>query len=147
MVWYSHTFPEYMFLYIQLMFPCICMHVIILTYVACSSESVLYSKVAEGAAPTRVAVGDGIAGRVAASRRGVNIEDAYSDSRFNHEHDQQSGYVTKSVLCMPILDGATESGVGSAGRIIGVVQVLNKQTGHFTVEDEATLQAVCVQIR
>ncbi|KAL4709007.1 hypothetical protein ACJJTC_005868, partial [Scirpophaga incertulas] len=59
----------------------------------------------------------------------VNIPDAYKDERFNHDIDQQTGYKTRSLLCMPIKD--------INGEVIGVAQVINKQNdGPFTANDE-----------
>ncbi|KAF9789058.1 hypothetical protein SFRURICE_007250 [Spodoptera frugiperda] len=51
------------------------------------------------------------------------------DERFNHDIDQQTGYKTRSLLCMPIKD--------INGEVIGVAQVINKQSdGPFTAYDE-----------
>lgn len=44
----------------------------------------------------------GIAGHVASTGEGLNIEDAYEDNRFNPEIDSKTGYTTKTILCMPI---------------------------------------------
>lgn len=46
-------------------------------------------------------MGTGIAGIVATSGQILNITDAYKDDRFNRGVDQVTGYVTKSILCMP----------------------------------------------
>ena len=56
-------------------------------------------------------------GSVATTGKVVNLKDAYDDKRFNKEIDQQSGYRTKTVLCMAIHDE------GSKGNVIGVIQV------------------------
>lgn len=40
------------------------------------------------------------------------------DERFNHDIDQQTGYKTRSLLCMPIKD--------INGEVIGVAQVSKK---------------------
>lgn len=40
------------------------------------------------------------------------------DERFNHDIDQQTGYKTRSLLCMPIKD--------INGEVIGVAQVTKK---------------------
>jgi len=45
----------------------------------------------------------GIAGSVARTKKTINIEDAYQDSRFNPDIDKQTGYQTKNILCMPLL--------------------------------------------
>ena len=41
--------------------------------------------------------------------------------------DEKSGYVTRSILCMPIKAGK---------EVVGVIQLLNKDTGPFDAEDE-----------
>ncbi|RZB70335.1 GAF domain containing protein, partial [Asbolus verrucosus] len=70
----------------------------------------------------------GIAGLVARTGITMNIKDAYKDSRFNKEIDQKTGYITRSILCMPV--------IGENG-ILGVVQVINKKNGgYFTANDE-----------
>ncbi|XP_050665693.1 dual 3',5'-cyclic-AMP and -GMP phosphodiesterase 11-like isoform X2 [Leptidea sinapis] len=77
----------------------------------------------------RIPWGSGIVGYVAESGEPVNIPDAYKDERFNHDIDQQTGYKTRSLLCMPIKD--------INGEVIGVAQVINKQNdGIFTPTDE-----------
>lgn len=76
----------------------------------------------------------GLAGYVAQTGETINITDVYSDNRFNKEIDAQTGYKTKSVLCMPIRNMSHE--------IIGVFQVLNKKGGHFTQKDEDLLIAI-----
>lgn len=98
----------------------------------------LYTKVAEGlqTAEIRVPLGVGIVGAAGATRESINIPDAYVDPRFNPAFDKQSGFVTRSMLSTPILN--------KAGRLVGVVQVLNKCSGEaFTEEDEAFLRAIC----
>lgn len=76
--------------------------------------------VAEGASGIRVPVGKGIAGTVAEKGELENIKDAYEDSRFDPSFDKKSGYRTQSVLAAPVRDGQ--------GRIVGVLQVINKLT-------------------
>ena len=76
----------------------------------------------------------GIAGSVVQTGETINIKDAYNDERFNKEIDHQTGYETKSVLCMPIRNMSHE--------IIGAFQVLNKKGGSFTQKDEDLLIAI-----
>jgi len=97
----------------------------------------LWSKVAQGGEirEIRLRTGEGIAGWVAESGEVVNIPDAYADPRFQQEFDRRSGYRTRSILCMPMRN--------NLGRIVGVVQVLNKNDGGpFSREDEALLHTV-----
>jgi signal transduction histidine kinase len=99
----------------------------------------LWSKVIQGGSvlDIRLRVGEGIAGWVASSGETVNIPDAYSDTRFQPAVDLKSGYRTRSILCMPMLTGQ--------GQLIGVIQVLNKQGGPFTHDDEQLLEALAAQ--
>src|SRR5262245_20779376 len=67
----------------------------------------------------RVPLGVGIAGTVAQTRALINIADAYADPRFDPTFDQQTGFRTRSILCLPL--------IGSGDSLIGVIQVLNKK--------------------
>jgi signal transduction histidine kinase len=94
----------------------------------------LWSKVMQGdeLKEIRLRIGEGIAGWVAQSGETVNIPDAYQDPRFNQDVDRRSGFRTRSILCMPMRN--------NLGRIVGVVQVLNKQGEQpFTTADESLL--------
>jgi signal transduction histidine kinase/uncharacterized protein YigA (DUF484 family) len=97
----------------------------------------LYSRVLVGSETReiRLRVGEGIAGWVAAHGRSVNVKDAYLDARFDRRFDEgEAGFRTSSVLCQPMR--------AKDGRVVGVVEVLNKRTGYFTPDDEALLGAV-----
>jgi signal transduction histidine kinase len=85
----------------------------------------------------RLQLGQGIAGWVAKTGEPVNIADAYEDERFSSATDSKSGYRTRSILCTPMKD--------NLGRIIGVLQVLNKREGIFTDEDQVLLEAMASQ--
>ena len=80
----------------------------------------------------------GIAGTVFTSAKPVNIPHAYADLRFNPSFDKQTGFFTRSILCMPVLN--------KEGKTIGVSQVLNKRGGSFNSEDEKRLAAFTSQI-
>lgn len=67
----------------------------------------------------------------------INIKDAYKDSRFNPEVDRQTGYNTKTILCMPIKN--------MSGECIGVTQMINKKDGIFTLDDEHLLSSFSAQ--
>lgn len=96
----------------------------------------LWSKVALGlgSQELRFNASQGIAGTVFRTGEIINIKDAYSDERFNKEIDSKTGYVTKTILCMPIRNIEQE--------IIGVFQILNKLSGYFTQEDEDILISI-----
>uniref|UniRef100_A0A7S2MFV9 GAF domain-containing protein n=1 Tax=Octactis speculum TaxID=3111310 RepID=A0A7S2MFV9_9STRA len=94
--------------------------------------------VAEGVENLTVPVGVGIAGGVAKSKVPVNITDAYSDERFDKSYDKESGYVTKTMLCEPI--------IAASGEVVGVMQVLNKSGGvPFNAQDEEHARLVTAQ--
>ena len=80
----------------------------------------------------------GIAGTVFTSGEAVNIPHAYADLRFNPSFDKQTGFFTRSILCMPVFN--------KEGKTIGVSQVLNKRGGSFNSEDEKRLAAFTSQI-
>jgi signal transduction histidine kinase len=82
----------------------------------------------------RVRRGFGIAGWVAENGKSINVRDAYRDTRFDPSVDEETGYRTRSVICQPMRNTDHE--------IIGVVQVLNKRSGYFTVDDELLLSAI-----
>ncbi len=98
---------------------------------------------------SRVAMGDsigeirlpnhmGIAGTVFTSGKTVNIPYAYADLRFNPAFDKKTGYFTRSILCVPIINKNSKT--------IGVTQVLNRRGGPFTDEDEHRLKAFTAQV-
>jgi HD-GYP domain-containing protein (c-di-GMP phosphodiesterase class II) len=96
----------------------------------------LWSKVALGmdSQEIRFPADRGLAGYVVKTGEPLNIPDAYNDSRFNPDIDKETGYRTKTILCMPIKNNNQE--------IIGAFQVLNKLNGVFTKGDEDLLAAI-----
>src|ERR1051326_5302962 len=80
-----------------------------------------------------IPVGSGIAGRVAATAEVQNISDPYKHPDFNVNVDRQTGYRTRSILCMPIFDRNKN--------VFAVAQLLNKNgDGPFTAEDETAFR-------
>ena len=101
----------------------------------------LYTEVGEGLdekSTIRIPNHLGISGTVFTSGKAVNIPHAYADLRFNPSFDKQTGFFTRSILCMPVFS--------KAGKTIGVSQVLNKRGGSFNAEDEKRLAAFTSQI-
>ncbi len=81
----------------------------------------------------KVPVGQGIAGWVAQERKAAIVNDVASDSRFTGSMDKSSGFVTKMILCVPMM---------IEGELIGIVEVLNKKDGMFTTEDKEILESL-----
>jgi len=100
----------------------------------------LFSRIAEGDAVDEIRFPNhvGIAGTVFTTGESISIPYAYADLRFNPSFDRQTGYFTRSILCVPV--------VSNDGEIIGVTQVLNKRGGPFTTEDEQRLKAFTAQV-
>ncbi len=88
--------------------------------------SELWSEVGQGLESMQIRLPNhlGIAGAVFTSGKSINIPYAYADLRFNPAFDKKTGFFTRSILCVPI--------VNKHGKTIGVTQVLNKRGGPFT---------------
>nr|WP_233410800.1 GAF domain-containing protein [Rugamonas sp. CCM 8940] len=100
----------------------------------------LWSEVGQGLDSMQIRLPNkaGIAGAVFSSGKTINIPYAYADLRFNPAFDQRTGFFTRSILCVPI--------VNKHGKTIGVTQVLNKRGGPFSDEDASRLRAFTAQI-
>jgi hypothetical protein len=68
-------------------------------------------------------IGQGIAGWVAQHRQPQVVNDTKTDPRFAGKFDKASGFVTRSLLCVPMV---------FRGELVGVVEVLNKKQGPYT---------------
>ncbi|VDQ10661.1 unnamed protein product [Trichobilharzia regenti] len=75
----------------------------------------------------RISVNEGIAGYVAKTGESIRVDDVSGDPRFCDRFDVTCGYKTKSLLAVPIFGGKV---------ILGVVELLNKEEGSFTEDDE-----------
>jgi adenylate cyclase len=74
-------------------------------------------------------IDQGIAGHVATSGETLRIDDAYSHPLFNPAADRETGFRTRSILCLPLRD--------REGRVFAVAQLLNRRDGEsFDTADE-----------
>lgn len=103
-----------------------------------SEQKELWTQVAQGLdahRTIRISLCDrSIVSECARSGKIINIQDAYNDTRFDGGTDKQTGYRTRSVLCVPMLNRDR--------CVIGVFQVLNKIDGSFTSQDEDWLTSL-----
>jgi signal transduction histidine kinase len=109
-------------------------------YLVDSEKGELVSKIAQDMpkkGEIRLKIGQGIAGYTAETGKLVNIQDAGNDTRFDNTFDAITGYTTRNMLCSPMIN--------NQGKIIGVIQVLNKIDGWFEREDEDILMAFSSQ--
>jgi Nif-specific regulatory protein len=99
----------------------------------------LWSKVALGTEEIlRFDARLGIAGAVAQTGETINVKPARQDTRFYAGVDEHTGYHTDSLLAVPLRN--------FVGEIIGAFEVLNKQEGAFTTEDEQLVNALAAQV-
>jgi signal transduction histidine kinase len=68
-----------------------------------------------------------VAGWVFQHQKPVIINDAYKDPRFCSDVDQKTGFQTRNILCIPLINRYKNH--------IGTLQALNKICGDFTMED------------
>ena len=89
--------------------------------------------------PFRLAEGEGIAGWVLQTGKSLLAKDARNDPRHAKQVDRLVGYQAKSILCSPLR---------ADGRVIGVVQVLNRrdtEDGAFDEDDVPAFEAFADQ--
>ncbi|MCY7386933.1 MAG: GAF domain-containing protein, partial [Burkholderiales bacterium] len=99
----------------------------------------LYSRIAQGGfhREIRILNTTGVTGHVFTTGESIIVEDAYSNPHFSQSVDEESGFVTRDMLCVPILTAKKE--------VIGVVDMLNKRDGIFNQRDLELLEAMARQ--
>ena len=94
-------------------------------------------KEGDKAREVRLSMDEGIAGCVAHDGEPLLVADVSKDKRFTSRVDEYTGFKTRSIACVPIKH---------KGRLIGVLEVLNKRGGAFEEEDLEVLTVVSNQI-
>lgn len=83
---------------------------------------------------TRLQPGEGIAGWVAENGRSLLVPDVSKDPRFARHIDQKVGFVTRSIVCVPLIVNQ---------QTIGVIQLLNGlDKGRFSPQDQQILAVI-----
>lgn len=82
-------------------------------------------------------LGQGVVGSVAARGEAIVVNDITKSTHFYAEIDKVTGFETRSVLCVPMV---------SQGKVIGVIEVLNKRSGDFTANDLDLLQSIATSV-
>ncbi len=84
--------------------------------------------------------GSGIVGASIENNETILINSPYEDERFNSEVDKQTGYQTRSILCIPVTN--------SRGEVIGAYQAINKMDDkgywYFDERDQSRLTMAAV---
>ncbi|MCX7790491.1 MAG: GAF domain-containing protein [Chloroflexaceae bacterium] len=97
----------------------------------------------------RVPAGRGIIGHVVATGETVAVNDVSRDPRFYRQIDANSGFVTRSILCVPLKAPRIQLGDArgiAEERIIGGAQALNPRDGAgFAAEDIALFETLASQ--
>jgi GAF domain-containing protein len=88
---------------------------------------------AEGMKGLRLSLGQGIAGWAAREGQPLLVPDVREDPRFYPGIDEITGFVTGSVLAVPLK---------VKGKVIGVIEALNKAKGDFSQADVALLSSM-----
>ena len=97
----------------------------------------------------RMPQGQGIIGHVVATGETITANDVRQDTRFYRQVDVKSGFITRSILCVPLRAPRIELGGQRGaveGRIIGGAQALNPQHGReIDPEDNALFESLAGQ--
>jgi sigma-B regulation protein RsbU (phosphoserine phosphatase) len=94
-------------------------------------------RVASDIQAVRIRAGTGLVGCCARVREVINVRDCYADARFDASTDRKSGYRTRCLLALPLID--------HKDALVGVMQVLNKNGGVFEAGDEALGKVLAAQ--
>lgn len=89
----------------------------------------LWTTAAVGAGRITIPEGTGLVGKALSEKHAIVTNDPYNCPYFNSDVDKKTGYVTKSILVMPISD--------CKGEFIGAYQAINKLDGDgFDLEED-----------
>jgi HD-GYP domain-containing protein (c-di-GMP phosphodiesterase class II) len=89
-----------------------------------------------------VPIGQGIIGQVVATGVPMLVGDVSKEERHYKQVDEQSGFVTRSILCVPLRAPSIELGQERGelkASIIGGAQALNKRNGSAFTDDDIAL--------
>lgn len=94
-------------------------------------KNTLWTAVAKDIPRIEIPANKGIAGSVFSNGKNIIIDDPYTDKRFNPESDKKNNFLTRSILCVPI--------IGDDNEKIGVCQAINSRNPMFSLDDEKLL--------
>jgi signal transduction histidine kinase len=85
----------------------------------------------------RLPAGTGFVGKAVTSRQAVIVNDVQASASFNPVTDKQTGFITKTILAVPM---------EVKDHVIGVIEIINKKDGlPFTEDDQNLLTAFAGQ--
>ncbi|MDJ0780604.1 MAG: GAF domain-containing protein [Desulfosarcinaceae bacterium] len=88
--------------------------------------------------PDRLKLGQGLPGYVAARGEAIILNEGRGDSSlFMPDLERSAELAPSSALCVPMI---------SQGKVIGVIEVINKHNGDFTPSDQDLLQSISASV-
>jgi GAF domain-containing protein/class 3 adenylate cyclase len=87
--------------------------------------------------PVPLKLGQGIPGYVAARGEAMMVNEGHDTSLFMPQQETGLQSTMRSALCVPMI---------SQGKVIGVIEVLNKTNGAFSADDEDLLQSIASSV-
>ncbi len=100
-------------------------------------SAVSFIKDSIGSDKIRLKMGQGIAGYVASRGEAIIVNNTDKSPLFYPEVDKTTGFKTRSILCVPMI---------SQGKVIGVIEILNKKNGEFGSDDEDIIQSIASSV-
>src|SRR5262249_54849451 len=85
----------------------------------------------------RLKFGEGIAGWVAQKRQAVVIPDCAKDPRFSGKVDKAAKFVTRNMICAPMIVN---------GELVGVLQAINRRSNTFSRSDLVVFMDLANQV-
>ncbi|NJN43545.1 MAG: GAF domain-containing protein [Anaerolineae bacterium] len=76
---------------------------------------------------TRMPANQGIVGEAISSRRPLLVQDVRQEPQWYPQVDELLGFVTLSVICVPVMD---------RGQVLGAIELVNKQNESVFDEDD-----------
>jgi GAF domain-containing protein len=96
--------------------------------------AVVHGEARERLTGYRLPPGKGIAGWVADNQEPLVLRDVHNDERFYPQIDETFGFQTRTLACVPLIDGE---------RVLGVIEAINKVSDRaFSPEDHDLLMVV-----
>jgi len=99
-------------------------------FIVDNDDEMLWSTLSDGIGKIVVTLDGGIVGATYKSKEAQIVNVPYEDERFLPSIDKKSGYITQNMITIPVFNSKRE--------VMGVIQLLNKETG-FDEEDLETL--------
>lgn len=105
------------------------------------TDQISFAKILRGSieqlASVRLRVGEGIVGWVVATGKSALVPDVARDPRWNANIDKETGFVTHSILCVPLI---------ARDETIGAIELLNKLDGEFNESDLHLLESIAAPV-